>query len=515
MNPQFGEAEIAAGAIAAAWEIDQRFKEGRVRIPLAAMHPAQQQIDRELARFNVIDCGRRFGKSLYCLQRKTAETLMAGYPVGWFAPTYKDLAPIWRDAKTMLRDAIPKGGISEQEKRIQLSNGAALEFWSLENPDSGRGRKYKRAIIDEAAKVAKLEHAWTETVRATLTDYHGDAFFPSTPKGRNYFWQLYTLGQDPQRTEWRSWQMPTVRNTTIPGIEEEVESARRELPQRAFEQEYLAEFLEDGGAVFRNLAACMTALRQEKGDSTHRYVIGVDWAKVEDFSVMTVVDCSRGGEVCFMDRFNNVEYMVQVDRLVALCERFDPVLVVSERTGNIALAEMLRLQTYKSKRTGRTENMPIWDFDTTNASKQEAIQALALAFERTEIKIPDESVLRYELEAFTAERTESGLIKYGAPDGLHDDCVMSLALAWWAGRRMGLELILTKGQRIDRTLEEMGYIPENQPADARDALFWGMSRDHYGRTLAAAEPEKAKWGLGKRQEGDYPPTGPGWDVAID
>ena len=185
-NPNQAHIDLARTAIIAARTVVK----SRISIPLAAMHSAQEEIDRNLARFNVIDCGRRFGKSLYCLQRKSAETLMRGLPVGWFAPTYKDLAPIWRDAKTMLRDVTPKSGVSEQEKRIELSNGAALEFWSLENPDSGRGRKYGRAIIDEAAKVAKLEHAWNETIRPTLTDYRGDAFFPSTPKGRNYFWKL-------------------------------------------------------------------------------------------------------------------------------------------------------------------------------------------------------------------------------------------------------------------------------------------------------------------------------------
>jgi hypothetical protein len=462
------------------------------------MHPAQAEIDSQLVRFNVIDCGRRFGKSLYCLQRKAAETLIEGFPVGWFAPTYKDLAPIWRDAKTLLSEAIPKGGLSEQEKRIQLTNGAALEFWSLENPDSGRGRKYKRAIVDEAAKVAKLEHAWNETIRPTLTDYQGDAFFPSTPKGRNYFWQLYTFGQDPLKPEWRSWQMPTVRNTTIPHIEAEVESARRELPQRAFQQEYLAEFLEDGGAVFRNLAACLGAVPQQSGDRTHRYVIGIDWAKVEDFSVLTVMDCTKGGEVCWIERFNQIEYMIQVDRLVALCERFDPWLVVSERTGNLALAEMLRQKQFFSRRRDRTKGLPLWDFNTTNASKQEAVQALALAFEQTRIKIPDDQVLRNELEAFTAERTESGLIRYGAPEGLHDDCVMSLALTWWAARRVGVDALLTLEDRIEREIPDRFKEPalaDLLPAE-REVMEQGLEQAYWVARARATRQMQASGEVG-------------------
>jgi hypothetical protein len=487
------------GVAAVARSVARKFGlKARLVLPLAVMHPGQALVDEGAVRFNVIDCGRRWGKSLYGLQRKAAEMLMMGKPVGWFAPTYKDLAPIWRDAKAVFRKAIPKGGISEQEKRIQLSNGAALEFWSLEKPDSGRGRKYGRIIIDEAAKVAKLEEAWNETVRPTLTDYAGDAFFASTPKGRNYFWTLYTFGQDEERTEWRSWQMPTVTNPTIPNIESEVESARRELPLRVFQQEYLAEFLEDGGAVFRNLAACEGARAQDRGERSHRYVIGVDWAKVEDFSVMTVIDCTSGGEVCYIDRFNDVEYMVQVDRLVALCERFDPALVVSERTGNIALAEMLRQKEYLSRRDGRMTGMPIWDFDTTNSSKAEAIQALALAFERAQIRIPtDNAVLRNELEAFTAERTESGLIRYSAPDGLHDDCVMSLALTWWAARRMGLEPVLTLDDRVEMELPahlREGALKEAEGSPLWDQLAAGRYQNMWEARYRARQADEAGMG---------------------
>ncbi len=76
------------------------------------------------------------------------------------------------------------------------------------------------------------------------------------------------------------------------------------------------------------------------------------------------------------------------------------------------------------------DNLPVYGFQTTNQSKAAIIQALALAFERDVIKIPDNPVLVGELQAFEAKKTPSGMIRYAAPDGLHDDMVMSLAMAW-------------------------------------------------------------------------------------
>ena len=82
----------------------------------------------------------------------------------------------------------PSGG-------IELPNGGLVEVWTLENEDAGRGRKYKRAIVDEAAMVAKLKSSWEESIRPTLTDMEGDAWFLSTPKGLNYFTTCFSAAR--------------------------------------------------------------------------------------------------------------------------------------------------------------------------------------------------------------------------------------------------------------------------------------------------------------------------------
>jgi predicted phage terminase large subunit-like protein len=216
-----------------------------LRVDLIATHPAQQRLLDSQRRFNVACLGRRFGKTALGV-RLLVETALSGRPAAWYAPIYKDLSEVWRETVRTVR-AVTKRK-SEQEKYIQLITGGSIDFWTLDDPDSGRGRKYQRVIIDEAAKARHLQQAWEQTIRPTLTDYKGGAWFLSTPKGRNFFSKLHgRAAWNPD--EWAAWQMPTTDNPYIDPAE--VEAARAELPELVFRQEYLAEFLDFAGAVVK------------------------------------------------------------------------------------------------------------------------------------------------------------------------------------------------------------------------------------------------------------------------
>ena len=281
-------------------------------ITLPRLHPAQARIEREARRFNVADCGRRFGKDVMAV-KKLIEPALRGYPVAWFAPTHKMLRETWRDVSFRLAPIATK--MNEQELRIELLTRGVVDMWSLESDDTARGRKYKRVIINEAAMVAHLEDAWQKVIRPTLADYEGDAWFLSTPRGMNFFRTLYQWGQDAARPDWASWQMPTTANPFIKASE--VEAARRELPERTFRQEFLAEFIEDGNGIFRRVTDAATVQPQDAPMAGHQYIIGVDWAKLEDFTVFTVMDTTTR-EVVYMDRFNQIDYQTQIGRLWAL-----------------------------------------------------------------------------------------------------------------------------------------------------------------------------------------------------
>jgi Terminase large subunit, T4likevirus-type, N-terminal/Terminase RNaseH-like domain len=376
--------------------------------------------------------GRRWGKTKLGINRLTGPAL-DGKPVAWFSPSYRMLVEVWREIRQTLKPVIAHTNV--QDRRIELITGGVLEFWSLDSPDVARGRKYRRIVIDEAAMIRELEDAWQAVIRPTLTDYEGDAWFFSTPKGRNFFWQLWQRGADPLQTDWASWQMPTTANPFINPAE--VEAARRELPERTFAQEYLAAFLEDGGGVFRRVQDACTATPQDKPQSGHQYVLGIDWGRLEDFTVLSLIDVTTK-EQGVVDRFNTIEYQTQLGRLKALYERFQPHAIIAEQNSiGVPLIEQMQ-----------RDSLPVQPFVTTNATKASAIDALALAFERGDLRILPDPVQTAELQAYEAERLPSGLMRYGAPPGQHDDTVMSLALAWQGCLTSG-PLLLWGGSSYD------------------------------------------------------------------
>lgn len=190
-------------------------------------------------------CGRRFGKTELGVDR-AVDAANRGLNVGWFAPTFRLLTEAWRELKRAMRDQTVRK--SETEHRLELTNGAVVECWSLDDPDAGRGRKYGRVIIDEAAIARNLEEAWEQAIRPTLTDLMGDGWFLSTPKGYNYFHTLFQRGLSPEYRDYAAWQMPSRMNPFLP--REELAAAEAESPERVFRQEYEASFVDDATIIF-------------------------------------------------------------------------------------------------------------------------------------------------------------------------------------------------------------------------------------------------------------------------
>jgi hypothetical protein len=388
-----------------------------LNIKLPRLHSAQREIVRGARRFNVVCCGRRFGKTKLAVDR-LLQPALSGFPAAYFAPTYKMLSEVWREVQQVVAPITAQR--NSQEKWLRLITGGKIDFWSLENPDIARGRKYKLAVIDEAAQVAWLEEAWQKVLRPTLTDYQGAAWFFSTPRGLNYFHQIYQQGADPLIAEWQSWQMPTARNPFI--APQEIEAARQELPGDVFQQEYLAEFIQNAGAVFRNVEACLKALPTPPAEHQGHYLIaGVDMAQKQDFTVISVACLTCGCEV-ELDRFNQISWALQRGRLDALYRkwRLADILVEANSIGSPNLEAL------------HADNLPARGFETTPSSKPPLIQSLALAFERAEFQWLPDPVAKGELLAYEATVSRlTGRVSYSAPEGKHDDTVIARALVNW------------------------------------------------------------------------------------
>lgn len=380
---------------------------------LPAFHSRQREIAVSDARFKVAACGRRFGKT----RLGAALCIMTAAQRGrawWIAPTYKVSEVGWRLIRR-LAEQIPGADIKRGDRMILLPNGGEVQVRSADDPNSLRGEGLDFVVFDECAFVQ--EEAWTEAIRPALSDRKGRAMFISTPKGHNWFWRLWQRCIDVHDDEWHGWQLPTSDNPYIDAAE--IEAARRGLPERIFNQEYLAQFLDDAGGVFRHVMDAATAEPQDGNHHGHEYTFGIDWGRSSDFTAIAVLDVTSSSLVA-LDRFNQIDYSTQIGRLTALYERFRPRVIVAEANSmGQPLIEQLT-----------AAGMPVVPFTTTNASKQIAVDALALAFERGTLRILPDPVLIAELQAYEAERLPSGLTRYSAPDGMHDDTVMALMLAW-------------------------------------------------------------------------------------
>lgn len=377
---------------------------GRVsRIEIPRPHSGQIRCIREARRFNVLMCGRRFGKTQLG-EQVAIETAIEGWPVGWFAPTNKIMTPAWDDVEKVLRP-MPGVKIDKQERRITLPTGGSIDFWSVDNPDSGRGRKYKRAIVDEAGIVRDLGSVWQQAIRPTLADYRGDAWFLGTPKGRGYFHAIFTKGQDDGEV-WKSWRMGTADNPYIP--KDEIEAARNELPESAFNQEFLGIPADDGGNPF-GLNAIRSCILEMSDEPPVCY--GIDLAKSHDWTVAVGLDGE--GRVCVLERWQG-QWSQTMARLREMIGE-TPALIDSTGVGDPIVEELqLALPNVEG-------------FKFTAPSKQQIMERLASSIQQGTVRFP-EGWLANELESFEYQYRASG-VRYSAPEGLHDDGVCALALA--------------------------------------------------------------------------------------
>jgi hypothetical protein len=297
---------------------------------------------------------------------------------------------------------------------LELPGGGEVQVRSADDPDSLRGEGLDLAVLDECAFMKQA--AWEEALRPALSDRQGEAVFISTPKGRNWFWRLWQRGIANEQGH-EAWQLPTGDNPYIP--EGEIEAARLSLPELIFEQEYLAIFLENEGAVFRNIRECMHAGHTEPKDHKEHYkTMGVDWGKQNDFTALSV-GCADCRLELARDRFNKIDYTFQRKRLSVMAEKWDVTEIVAESN---AMGEPIIEQLQQ-------DGMPVKGFQTTSTTKPPLIENLALVLEREEFQFQADPVWTGELEAY--ERRVSpvtGRSQYSAPEGMHDDTVIARAL---------------------------------------------------------------------------------------
>lgn len=396
---------------------------GLEKIVLYKPHSGQKQFHEspdinKRTRFRIACCGRRFGKTMACANEIIQHAFLIPKSVNWWiAPTYQQSMLAYR----MIENAIQKTGFvienQKSEKRILLKNDSVIMFKSADNFNALRGEGVNFVVIDEAATIQR--EAWEQAIRPTLSDKNGKALIIGTPKGRNWFYELFARGCDPEQTEYKSYSFPTWTNPLIP--ESEIEEVRRSLPADVFRQEYEAQFLEDSAGVFRNIRECIAGQFEEPIRSK-QYYIGWDIAKHQDFSVLVCMDSNR--HVVAFDRFNQIDYSLQLSRVQAMAEKYKASVLMDSTGAGDPVMEQLRAR-----------GVMVEGYNLSSQSKQQLIEHLAVGIEQRLLTFPQIDVLINELQIYEYEITRAGNVRYNAPSGFHDDTVIALGLAYWKSKQ--------------------------------------------------------------------------------
>jgi hypothetical protein len=394
-------------------------------LELPKLRPDQRAIVMHPAKRKNCTMGRRYGKSVMG-GVIVANVLRQHGKAAWVVPTYKNSRPLWRwMAATFAPLAAAKlANINRSEQVITTSQGGFFAIYSEENIDAMRGEWFHVVVNDEAAKFR--EESRYDVIEPTVADSNGEIIDISTPRGRNWFWREHMLGLDGAQDR-ASFHAPTNANP-MPSIQRAFKRASEVMSEDSFRQEWLAEFLEGQGAVFRNIGDCLHApLSTPEAHAGHRIVAGCDWAKQHDYTSFSFgcMDCKVEVD---RDRFNKIDYAFQVQRLEAMCDKWQPKAVLTE-LNSIGQPVFEALDR---------RGLPVIGFETTAASKPPLIENLALAFERSEWQFQPDPIWTGELEAYERKVSAgTGRSTYGAPEGLHDDTVISRALMVWQAMQRG------------------------------------------------------------------------------
>ena len=205
----------------------------------------QQTISDDSARFRVVAAGRRFGKTFLAINELAKYARHPNKRILSIANTYRQVkGTIWDELKNQMYRVNWVKKVNESDLCIELINGSKIFLRSAENKDALRGAKYDFIVMDECADINP--DTWYSVLRPTLADSKGHALFIGSPKGRNWFYDLWVQGGATE--DWSSHQYTTVDGGNVDQVE--IEAARRDTDVRRFEQEYEAQFVSYEGVIF-------------------------------------------------------------------------------------------------------------------------------------------------------------------------------------------------------------------------------------------------------------------------
>tara|TARA_Y100000593_G_scaffold19936_2_gene39952 strand:- start:776 stop:2044 length:1269 start_codon:yes stop_codon:yes gene_type:complete len=372
-------------------------------------------------RYRVVCVGRQGGKTQACIQEiKNVAMQKKGSVNWWIAPSHKQVKRPFRTAINIFPNEIAK--VSHSELFIEFINGSRIEFHSAEKNhlDNLRGATIDGIVVfDEFAMIKEPEDVWHRYIRPMLTVGQGKAIFISTPKGRDFFYQLFLRGNDKDDPLFKSFHFTTYNNELI--AREEIEEMKSTMPMLKYKQEILAEFVDYAGGAFKGVDRIVKEynipIAHKDGEN---YTMGVDLAKKNDFTVITVLDSE--GRLVYYDRFQDVNYETQKKRIKYCADKYgNPKMLVDETAIGVPICDGLR-----------AEGLRVIPITLSSQRKNELVDNLSFGIENQDLMIPSKAkIFIDELVSYEMNKTKHGTVTYSAPGGMHDDCVISLMLAFF------------------------------------------------------------------------------------
>lgn len=398
--------------------------------------PDQARMIDDPHRFLWVATGTKTGKTT-ALSIWDAEGIARGERCAWVGPWYSRTRTGFEIIARAFEGAARAGlvRVRDDKMRIDLpSTGGSLTCFSGDAPDSLYGDRFNRVVCDESTR---MPAAVLPAVISTVTATRGKVRFAfNLDRGRkNWAVQGFLnarAGGDPDHGHVF---LTTAESPYV--SKESVEAARRTLPDAIFRALYLGEIQEDGAGVFRNVETLHGGVLEEPNHQ-HGYVIGVDFARKNDWTVAVVLDLSTRHVAAF-ERFHGVPWNEICNRVASLATRYHGALVVPDATGvGDPVVESLRDRHVRLEPVVITGGKNVTD---AGVPKTTLIQALMVACENHEFTFPASlEVLTNEMLAFEYDTTAAGQLTYGAAEGMQDDAVLALALALWGARHSGPDL---------------------------------------------------------------------------
>lgn len=385
-------------------------------------------------KYTVLAAGRRFGKGEFAVRWQTIKHTLVNKtdednPHAWVAPTFRQTKLGYYKTIRFLRSNKIPHHANKSELHINLfpigTNAikgffSRIQFFSVDRPDLIEGYSFMSLVVDESGIAFKNPEVWENSLSPTTLDYDAPVLFIGTPKGKTLYYKFHLNGLDKTKPQWTSLNASTYDNTIEKGgflKREVVDELVKQLPENVVDQEIYAKFLDGGGIVFRKARICATS-KFEKFSPKKRYVAGLDLAKVNDYTVLTIGTVE--GRVVHIERFNQLDWNIQKDIVYNLCKQYRcKVIIDSTGVGDPIFEDLKRM------------GLPVQGYHFTSNSKRELIDKLIVATENESISYPPFKQLLLELDAYEYQVSQAGNIKTNAPLGFHDDCVISLALYNW------------------------------------------------------------------------------------